>query len=134
MLSKEYNEFCLSGYGYLEDIRKGEKYMIVRIKMRTIGQSDEIILDCIVDNLILLSLLNPMYQAHTQAHSVLLRFSCVYSSVGSCYLGMTIEDPAHMLTLHAKLISVGEWYCDGRRADSIEYPEPEYSELVDLEL
>ncbi len=121
LLSKEVNEFFLNGYGYLERISEGKKCLVVRLKVLTsiksepADQSDEILLDCEVGNLALLSKLDPMYEARKKGHCIALRFACVYSGFGHYHPGLTHDDPAHMVMLCAKLISVGEWYCNSQR-------------------
>ena len=122
MLSQQLKTPCISGWASFDRcvLGVGERYINIHLRLLTDARhnpsSEEVILDCIVGNdLKLLETLNLMYQTWRENHHILLQFTCQYRHFGYCYSGLTPEDPKNLLTLHAKLISVGEWYCDGQR-------------------
>jgi hypothetical protein len=116
-------ELCLSGYGYLNNIFRKDKIIVARICWTSLDVSylalNEITLECEVDNLALMSALDPPNQARLAGHEVYLRFSAIYTGLGFYYMGLTPEDPEHMLRLLGRLTSVEAWYRDGVLVPSI---------------
>lgn len=107
------SELCLSGYGYLEEVTQKDK-IVARIGWTPKHHQslEEIILDCEIDNLLLMSLIDPLHQALQAQHEIKLYFMAEYCGFGSYFSGLTPEDPQHMLRLQCRLKSVGFWYCD----------------------
>ena len=123
MLTQQTENPYISGWAYFDRCllgsHVGERYISIHLRLLTDNRhnpsSEEVILDCAVGNdLKVLEALNLIYPTWRQNHRILLQFTCQYRHFGYCYSGLTPEDPKNLLTLHAKLISVGEWYCDGR--------------------
>ena len=98
------------GRGHLVEITQ-QQAMVVHIRLT--GKLEEVTLQCTVDNLALLTILDPLYQARMKQHTVELSFKAAYQEFGFYYTRRAEEDPQHMLGLHCQLQAVTAWYRDG---------------------
>ncbi len=109
------NTFCLSGHGYLEQVRvEKQRGIVMRIKALTHADpTDQVLLDCEVNSAWLPQIFAIQHLLEAR-HTIMLHFSCVYTGFAYCYPALTQDDPANMVKLEARLVTVEAWYCNGR--------------------
>lgn len=116
--------FCLSGYGYLEDIAQLDGKFIARIKVlmhldSSTSNRDDVLIDCEVESTTYQLRLTSLLRFVRMGEKVLIDFVAEYSAFKSAYSGQTPEDPNHIITLHAKLCLMKSCYINGHVAKCI---------------
>ncbi len=100
--------FCLSGWGYLQDIvEKSGKFIAVISMLTHSGSSqldnDDVQLDCEVNNEAHKACLKSFLDLKRAGKCVMLNFLAEYSSFINVFSGQAPDDPKHMITLQTKL-------------------------------
>lgn len=117
---KKQFEFCLTGYGYLNDLDMTEKTAKARIQVMPLAVDsgdafpDAIFLECDIAPE-LLAEIRRLDKKCPVTGGVVLRFRVVYTRFGFCHEGRQPYDPSHMLQMHGKLVAIEEWFRDGTR-------------------
>jgi hypothetical protein len=99
---------CLSGFGDLTSIKRIPRGMMIKIKVLS-QSSDDIELECLVDNADLISQLDQLIQACHAEEYVVLYFVAHYSEFSHCHVGLTKRDPNHMMQLKSSLVTFKGW-------------------------
>ncbi|HVV67735.1 MAG TPA: hypothetical protein VHE99_01675 [Gammaproteobacteria bacterium] len=102
---------CLSGFGNLSSIEQAPEGMILKIKVLS-WSSDDIELECLVDEADLITRLDELTQACQTGEYVVLHFVAHYNQFSQCYAGLTEQDPAQMVQLKSRLMGFKGWLRD----------------------
>lgn len=120
--------FCLSGYGYLQDIVfssfNGGTKAIAKIKVVTHYdmsnlRKDDVYIDCEISDKDHLTRLNRLIDSVRAGKEVLINIQAEYSSFVDAYSGLDPVDPSHIVTLQAKLRALDDCYIDGQLVGGI---------------
>ncbi len=111
--------FCLSGWGYLQDVIEKSGKFIVRIKALTGYDSstlnrDDVWVNGEVTNENYQACLRTLLDLVLAGQCVMVNFDAEYSAFVNAYSGQAPEDPNHIVDLHAKLLSIRSGTVNGR--------------------
>ncbi|MEO8963802.1 MAG: hypothetical protein ABI370_03940 [Gammaproteobacteria bacterium] len=110
--------FNLSGVGYLHEIVRKDQTIVARINIinkfnSSNERSDDIWLDAHVKDNDLLQLLVDFEKNLQLKKTVILHFEAGYSGLDCCHLGLTEDDPWHIVKMQGQLFRLNEYYIDG---------------------
>ncbi len=103
---------CLSGFGDITGIERVPRGMMIKIKVLS-KSSDDIELECLVDQPDLIDRLDTLSQSCYDKEYVVIHFIAHYSQLSYCYTGWTKQDPDQMVRLKGKLMEFKGWVRDG---------------------
>lgn len=103
--------FCLSGFGDITGIERVQGKMMIKVKILS-KSSDDIELECLVDQQELIDRLDTLSQSCYDKEYVVMHFIAHYSELSYCHAGLTEQDPKQMVQLKGKLIEFRGWVRD----------------------
>lgn len=116
---KTFQDFYITGRGYLNDILKqGDLVRICMIQHLAVeheSETEEVWLDCKVNNLEIKRLLLKLKEMLSAGNAMIIKFLANYQEFLVCHHGQTEDDIDRIVHLKAELCNISEVHVNGMR-------------------
>jgi hypothetical protein len=102
-------EFGMTGYGYCSHLKDTALGTTVIVKVLSGSSLDDVQLDLIAANCEVAAQLHKLYDQLREDKVLLVQFKANYSRFGYYHIGLTQEDPEHMVQFKGRLVFVRGW-------------------------